>query len=62
VIVLNSRVVGIAVASLLSGLLIGIVGGGFQLLLTGANWLRGALIVRVHAWPYVDGWSGSGSH
>jgi chloride channel protein, CIC family len=55
VIVLNSRVVRIAVAGVLSGLLIGIVGGGFQLLLTAADRLRDALIVRAHAWPHV-GW------
>ena len=54
-IVLNSRVVRIAVASLASGLLIGIVGGVFQLLLTVANSLRGALIVGAHTWPHV-GW------
>jgi chloride channel protein, CIC family len=54
VIVLNSRVVRIAVAGALSGLLIGI-GGGFQLLLTAADRLRGVLIVRAHAWPHV-GW------
>lgn len=54
-IVLNSRVIRIAVAGVLSGLLIGIVGGGFQLLLTAADRLRGALIVRAHAWPHV-GW------
>jgi chloride channel protein, CIC family len=55
VIVLNSRVVRIAVGGVLSGLLIGIVGGGFQLLLTAADRLRDALIVRAHAWPHV-GW------
>jgi chloride channel protein, CIC family len=55
VIVLNSRVVRIAVASVLSGLLIGIVGGGFQRLLTVADSLRGALILRAHAWPHF-GW------
>jgi chloride channel protein, CIC family len=55
VIVLNSRVVRIAIASVLSGLLIGIVGGGFQLLLGVANSLRGALIARAHAWPHA-GW------
>ena len=54
-IVLNSRVVRIAVASVLSGLLIGMVGGAFQLLLTAANSLRGVLIVRAHAWPNA-GW------
>jgi chloride channel protein, CIC family len=55
VIVLNSRVVRIAIAGALSGLLIGIVGGGFQLLLTAADRLRGVLIVRAHAWPHA-GW------
>ena len=45
-IVLNSRVVRIAVAGLLGGLLIGIVGGAFQLLLTVADSLRGALVVE----------------
>ena len=54
-IVLNSRVVRIAGAGVLSGLLIGIVGGGFQLLLHAADWLRGTLIARAHAWPHV-GW------
>jgi chloride channel protein, CIC family len=55
VIVLNSRVVRIAIASVLSGLLIGIVGGAFQLLLAAADRLRGVLIIRAHASPHI-GW------
>lgn len=54
-IVLNSRVVRIVFAGALSGLLIGIVGGAFQLLLAAADRLRDVLIVRAHAWPHL-GW------
>jgi chloride channel protein, CIC family len=55
VIVLNSRVVRIAIASVLSGLLISIVGGVFQLLLAAADRLRGVLIIRAHASSHI-GW------
>ena len=54
-VVLNSRLVRIATASLLRGLLVGIVGSLFQLLLIVADGLRSALNTRAHAWPYV-GW------
>ena len=47
--------VRIAAASLLTGLMIGAVGGAFRLLLSKADDLRYALVVWVHAWPYL-GW------
>jgi len=53
--VLDYRAVRIAAASLLTGLLIGAVGGAFRLLLSKADDLRYALVVWAHAWPYL-GW------
>jgi CIC family chloride channel protein len=47
--------VRITAASLLTGLLIGAVGGAFRLLLSKADDLRYALVVWAHAWPYL-GW------
>lgn len=53
--VLNSRVLRIANASLISGVLIGAVGGAFRLLLVVGDDLRSLLILWAHAWPYL-GW------
>jgi CIC family chloride channel protein len=53
--VLDYRAVRIAAASLLTGLMIGAVGGAFRFLLNKADDLRYALIVWAHAWPYL-GW------
>jgi CIC family chloride channel protein len=52
---LNSRVVRISVASLATGLLIGVVGGAFRLLLIKADALRNELVLWAHKWPYA-GW------
>ena len=52
---LNSRVVRISVASLVTGLLIGAVGGAFRLLLIKADVLRDELVLWAHMWPYT-GW------
>jgi CIC family chloride channel protein len=49
------RAVRIAAASLLTGLMIGAVGGTFRLLLSKTDDLRYALVVWAHAWPYL-GW------
>jgi len=54
---LNSRVVRLSVASLGTGLLIGIVGGIFRVLLLVAEHLRSAFVGWAHAWPYI-GWLG----
>jgi len=40
---------------LLTGFLIGVIGGAFRYLLTFADLLRGALVCSAHAHPYV-GW------
>ncbi len=52
---LTSRVVRISTASLLAGVLIGLVGGAFRYLLIAADNQRTALIAWAHAWPYL-GW------
>jgi chloride channel protein, CIC family len=52
---LNSRVIRISTASLLTGVFIGLVGGAFRYFLIAADNQRGALIVWAHAWPYL-GW------
>src|SRR5215469_8589127 len=52
---LDYRAVRITMAALLTGLLIGAVGGAFRLLLSKADDLRDALIAWAHAWPYL-GW------
>ncbi len=52
---LNSRVIRLAMASVLTGILIGIVGGAFRYCLITADNLRGAFVVWAHAWPYI-GW------
>ena len=50
---LNSRVVRISTASLLTGLLIGAVGGAFRFLLNRADHLRDTLVLWAHMWPYT---------
>jgi CIC family chloride channel protein len=52
---LDYRAVRITIAAVLTGLLIGVVGGVFRLLLSKADDLRNALVVRAHAWPHI-GW------
>ncbi len=52
---LNSRVIRLATASVLTGILIGIVGGAFRYLLITADDLRDLLVLRSHAWPHI-GW------
>jgi CIC family chloride channel protein len=54
-ILLNSRVVRIATASVLGGILIGLVGGAFRYLLIMADGLRSELVTWAHARPYT-GW------
>ena len=54
---LKSRVVRLSVASLVTGLMIGIVGGVFRVLLFLADNLRNAFVARAHAWPHI-GWLG----
>ena len=53
--VLNSRVIRLATASVLTGALIGMVGGAFRYCLISADNLRGVLVVWAHTWPYI-GW------
>ena len=52
---LNSRVIRISIASILTGILIGLVGGAFRYCLIAADKGRDELIAWAHAWPYV-GW------
>jgi CIC family chloride channel protein len=52
---LTSRVVRLAAASILTGIMIGLVGGAFRFLLAGANRAREALVDSAHAWPH-SGW------
>src|SRR5208283_2650494 len=52
---LNSRVIRLSIASVLTGALIGIVGGAFRYLLISADNLRVALVVWAHTWPHI-GW------
>jgi len=52
---LDYRAVRITIAALLTGLLIGAVGGAFRLLLGKADDLRYALVAWAHAWPHL-GW------
>ena len=54
---LNSRVIRLAMASVATGLLIGIVGAAFRYLLIAADNLRSDLVLWLHAWPHV-GWLG----
>jgi chloride channel protein, CIC family len=53
--VLTSRVIRIATASVLTGILIGLVGGAFRYLLISADRGRDAFIAWAHAWPWI-GW------
>jgi chloride channel protein, CIC family len=49
---LNSRVIRLAIASILGGLLIGLAGGAFRYcLILSDNW-RGQMIAWAHHWPY----------
>jgi len=52
---LNSRVIRISTASILAGVLIGLVGGAFRYLLIAADSWRNALIAWAHRWPHT-GW------
>ncbi len=52
---LNSRVLRLAMASVLTGILVGVVGGAFRYLLMTGDKLRDMLVVWAHAWPYI-GW------
>jgi chloride channel protein, CIC family len=54
---LNSRVIRISAASMLTGVLVGLVGGAFRYCLIAADIARNALIARAHAWPHL-GWLG----
>jgi len=51
----NSRVIRISIASILTGILIGLVGGAFRYCLIAADNGRSALIAKAHAWPHI-GW------
>jgi len=53
--VLNLRIIRISSASLLTGLMIGAVGGIFRMLLVIADRMREGLVVKAHSWPYA-GW------
>jgi chloride channel protein, CIC family len=53
--ILNSRVIRISIASLLTGSLIGLVGGVFRYCLIAVDSGRNALITGAHAWPHL-GW------
>ncbi len=53
--ILNSRVVRISIASILTGSLIGLVGGAFRYCLIAVDSGRNALIAGAHAWPHL-GW------
>ena len=52
---LNSRVIRVSTASILAGVVIGLVGGAFRYCLIAADNGRDALIEWAHAWPYI-GW------
>lgn len=54
--ILKTRVIRLSVASLLAGLAIGYVGAAFRHLLRLADLLRNAMVLRLHAWPYI-GWA-----
>jgi chloride channel protein, CIC family len=54
---LNPRVIRLFAASLITGLLTGIVGGLFRFLLSVADNQRDAFVRWTHAWPYI-GWVG----
>ena len=50
---LNSRVIRISIASILTGVLIGSVGGAFRYCLIAADSHRDALIAWARGWPYM---------
>jgi CIC family chloride channel protein len=50
---LNSRVIRLAVASILGGLLIGFVGGAFRYCLILSDHWRTEMITWAHHWPYI---------
>lgn len=52
---LTSRVIRISTASVLAGIVIGLVGSAFRYLLIGADSLRNAFIAWAHVWPWI-GW------
>jgi len=52
---LSSRLVRISIASMLTGLLIGAIGGAFRHLLEKADYLRDTLVLQAHIYPYL-GW------
>ena len=52
---LNLRVIRIATASLVTGVMIGLVGGAFRYGLAASDGLRDAMVDAAHAWPYT-GW------
>src|SRR5271169_3167120 len=52
---LNSRVIRISIASILTGSLIGLVGGAFRYCLIAADTQRDGLVAWAHAWPHM-GW------
>ena len=52
---LNLRVIRIATASLVTGVMIGLVGGAFRYCLRGFDGLRDAVVHAADAWPYT-GW------
>ncbi len=51
----GSRLILISIASILTGILVGLVGGAFRYLLIAADQGRVALISWAHTWPHV-GW------
>ena len=55
IVLLNSRIIRISIASILAGIFIGLVGGAFRYCLIAADKGRDALVAWAHAWPYI-GW------
>ena len=51
----DSRVIRLATASILAGVMIGVVGGAFRYFLITADTLRSTLVIWAHRWPYL-GW------
>ena len=54
----NAQAVRLAVASMLAGLITGIVGGLFRMLLLAADHIRGTFLGWIHGWPHI-GWLGA---
>src|SRR5664279_128332 len=52
---LNSRLIRVSTASILTGILVGLVGGAFRYCLTIANTKRDALVAWAYSWPHL-GW------